>query len=173
MPVHGDYLGMRLEISDLDAENRAYFAHCAAHDFRLQSCKACSLLRYPPTTACPWCSHADSAWLPVEGRGTVYSYGEVHQAIQPAFKSHLPYHVLLVELDTQKDHPTRHQSLRIVGNLVEPNGTLAGPDRVRSVGIGTRVRMVFCDVADGLALPQWTVDETSIQPVAPWRYPQE
>ena len=101
MPITGEYLGMRLEISDLDTENRAYFSYCAAHDFRLQACTACSLLRYPPTTACPWCANPGAQWTPVQGRGTVYSYGEVHQAIQPAFKTRLPYHVLLVELDEQ------------------------------------------------------------------------
>jgi hypothetical protein len=44
---------------------------------------------------------------------------------------------------------------------------------VKRVGIGTRVRMVFSDVAPGLALPQWTIDETAAQPDKPWRYPQE
>ena len=39
------------------------------------------------------------------------------------------------------------------------------------VGIGTRVRMVFSPVTDGLALPQWTIDEDAEQPV-PWRYAQ-
>jgi hypothetical protein len=28
-------------------------------------------------------------------------------------------------------------------------------------------------VSDGLALPQWTIDETAAQPEKPWRYPQE
>jgi uncharacterized protein len=44
---------------------------------------------------------------------------------------------------------------------------------VRNVGIGTRVRLVFADVAPGLALPQWAIDETAAQPAKPWRYPQE
>jgi len=30
---------------------------------------------------------------------------------------------------------------------------------VKSVGVGTRVRMVFSDVSAGIALPQWTIDE--------------
>jgi uncharacterized protein len=34
------------------------------------------------------------------------------------------------------------------------------------------LRMVFADVAPGLALPQWTIDE-SAAPGTPWRYPQE
>ena len=40
---------------------------------------------------------------------------------------------------------------------------------MRAVGIGTRVRMVFSDVAPGLSLPQWTLDESAVQPVSPWR----
>ena len=126
-----------------------YFKHCAAHDFHLQQCDDCKLLRYPPTTACPWCTCLTSTWTPVEGKGEVHSYEEVHHAIQPAFKAHTPYLVLLVDLDTQKGQPTRDEALRVVGNLTTPDGKLAPPDVVKRVGIGSRVRMVFTDVADG------------------------
>jgi len=98
--ISAQYLGMPLEINDLDHENLNYFAYCAKHDFRLQRCASCKLLRYPPTTACPWCSELSSEWVSVEGRGTVHSYTEVHHAIQPAFKQYTPYLVLLVELGT-------------------------------------------------------------------------
>ena len=47
------------------------------------------------------------------------------------------------------------------------------PEMVKTVGIGTRLRMVFADVGPGLAIPQWTIDETATQPEKPWRYPQE
>ena len=60
-----------------------------------------------------------------------------------------------------------------MGNLTTPDGTLAPPEMVKSVGIGTRVRMVFADVAPGLAIPHWTIDEAASQPAKPWRYPQE
>lgn len=171
--ISAQYLGMPLEINDLDHENLNYFAYCAKHDFRLQRCASCKLLRYPPTTACPWCSELVSEWVSVEGRGTVHSYTEVHHAIQPAFRSHTPYLILLVDLDTQKGQPSEHEALRIVGNLVTPAGTLAPPEMVRSVGIGTRVRMVFADAGPGLAIPHWTIDEGAAQPATPWRYPQE
>lgn len=173
MAIQAQYLGMPLDVNDLDAENLTYFRHCAAHDFHLQSCVACGLIRYPPTTACPWCASPDARWVPVEGRGAVHSYTEVHHAIQPAFKAHLPYLVLLVDLDTQKGKPTADEALRVVGNLATPDGRLAPPEMVRRVGIGTRLRMVFADVAPGLALPQWTIDEAAPQPEKPWRYPQE
>ena len=173
MAVNATYLEMPLGISDLDLENAAYFRHCAAHHFHLQACAACKLLRYPPTTACPWCACLESTWVPVEGKGTVHSYSEVHHAIQPAFKGHVPYLILLVELDTQRGRPTEHEALRVAGNLTTPDGTLAPPELVRRVGIGSRMRMVFSDVAEGLALPQWTLDEDAAQPASPWRYPQE
>ncbi len=173
MSIAADYLGMPLSIDELDAENLAYFRHCAAHDFHLQQCGACQLVRYPPTTACPWCMSPQSTWVPVDGKGAVHSYTEVHHAIQPAFKAHTPYLVLMVDLDTQKGKPSEHDALRVVGNLATPDGKLAPPELVKTVGIGTRVRMVFSDVAPGLSLPQWTIDETAQQPAKPWRYPQE
>jgi uncharacterized OB-fold protein len=169
--VEGDYLGMPLRIDALDGENLAYFRHCAAHAFHLQRCAACDLLRYPPTTGCPWCGRPEAIWTPVEGKGAVYTYAEVHHAIQPAFQGHLPYLILIVELDTQKGVPGEHDALRIAGNLVSPDGALAPPELVAAVGIGTRMRLVFKDVAVGLAVPLWTIDETAAQP-APWRYPE-
>lgn len=173
MGVQATYLGMPLDINDLDVENLAFFKHCAEHSFHLQKCSACGLLRYPPTTACPWCTSPKSEWVPVDAKGAVHSYTEVHHAIQPAFKAHTPYLILVVDLDTQKGKPTEHEALRVVGNLTTPDGKLAPPDVVRTVGIGTRVRMVFADAGPGLALPQWTIDEGAQQPDKPWRYPQE
>lgn len=173
MALTGEYLGMTLTIEDVDAENHAFFEYCAKGEFRLQRGKSSGLLRYPPTTACPWTTDRDSEWVVVEGRGAVHSYTEVHHAIQPAFREKVPYMVLLVDLDEQKGKPTEHEALRVAGNLVTPDGILAPPDMVRSVGIGTRVRMVFSDVGDGFAVPNWTLDETAEQPTDPWRYPQE
>ena len=171
MAINAQYLGMALDVNDLDTENLTYFRHCAAHQFHLQQCTACNLLRYPPTTGCPWCASPEARWVPVEGRGSVHSYTEVHHAIQPAFRGRTPYMVLLVDLDTQKGKPTPDEAIRVVGNLTTADGVLAPPEMVRKVGIGTRVRMVFADVGDGLSLPQWTIDESA--PGSGWRYPQE
>jgi uncharacterized OB-fold protein len=172
MTIQGNYIGMALEVSDLDVENVEYFRHCAAHDYHLQRCDDCALVRYPPTTACPWCASPKSSWVAVEAKGTVHSYVEVHHAIQPAFKSKLPYMILLVDLDTQKGKPSEHEALRVVGNLCDKKGELAAADLVKKVGIGTRVSMVFADVAPGLSIPHWTIDEAAKQPANPWRYPE-
>ncbi len=171
--LQGEYLGMTLTIEDVDKENLAFFNYCAEGDFRLQRGKKSGLLRYPPTTACPWTRDREYDWISVEGKGEVHSYNEVHHAIQPAFRQYVPYMLLIVDLDTQKGAPSEHEALRVAGNLVTPDGTLAPPDVIQRVGIGTRVRMVFTQISDGFAIPQWTIDEDAAQPETPWRYPQE
>lgn len=68
MPVQGEYMGMMLSIDDLDHENLDFFRYCHAGDFRLQRGKTSGLLRYPPTTACPWTGERESEWVSVEGK---------------------------------------------------------------------------------------------------------
>lgn len=120
--------------------------------------------------SCPWCASPDSEWSSVDGRGEVHTYSEVHHAVQPGLAQHLPYLVLIVDLDVQRGLPSPHQALRVVGNLVDSEGNLASTADIEAVGIGTRVRLVFTDVAPGLALPQWTIDKDAHQPAAPWRW---
>ena len=54
MPIQAEYMGMMLTVDDVDKENREFFKFCAQGEFRLQRGKKSGLLRYPPTTACPW-----------------------------------------------------------------------------------------------------------------------
>lgn len=170
MDTRYEYKGMTLHLASIDEVNRAYFAHCARHDFHLQACAPCGLVRYPPSAGCPWCGAAEHAWRPVEGKGTVHAYHEVTHAIQPGFAPHTPYLVLLVELEVQRGVPSEHEALRVFGNLVTPDGALAPPQEVAKVGIGSRVRMVYTDIGEGMSMPQWTLDTGAPQP-PPWRYP--
>ena len=110
-------------------------------------------------------------WKPMSGKGHVYSYAEIHHAIQPAFREHTPYALLLVELDEQKDQPNEYDGLRLNGNLVTNDGVLAPPDLVAQIGIGSRVRVIMNDLGEGIALPQWVLDDSVKQPENVWRYP--
>lgn len=169
MALQGEHLGIKLVLGDEDPENRDFFAWCGRHELRLQRWQSNGLMSYPPGTASPWDGTQEFEWAPIEGRGTVMSYSEVHHAIMPMFKEHLPYLLLRVELDEQQGQPSEHEAIRFLGNLVTPEGAFAPPELVRQVGIGTRVRIVYVDVGEGFAIPQWTVDETVDQP-KPWRY---
>lgn len=172
MDTTGHYLGMPLMISALDKENAAYFSYCARGELRLQRCRACDLMRHPPGPACPWCAGDAFDWLPVSGRGTIYSYTEVRHAVQPAFRDHVPYMALLVELEEQRGKPSEHEALRIIGNLASPDARLATPEVVRNVGIGTPVRVVFAVAGSEIAIPLWTLDENRAAVGAVWRYPE-
>ena len=134
MSLSGEYLGMPVLIDDLDKDNQTFYRYCAHNELRVQECLDCGLKRLPPTSACPFCASERVQWSPVEGRGTVYSYGEVHHAIQSAFRLHAPYQLLLVELDEQKDIPNPYDGLRLQGNLAEIDGSLATKETVKKVG---------------------------------------
>jgi hypothetical protein len=160
-----EYRGMNLVIPENDSEWREYFAEARKHRLVVRRCQSCGLLRYPPTAACPWCMELGFTWEPLSGRGTIYSYEIVVHAIQPGFKEMAPYAVVLVELDEQRGKPTADEGLRVVANLVTPDFK---PEAEVNVGIGKRVRVVFQDLADHIALPQFTLSD---EPAAgtPWR----
>src|SRR5207247_6906483 len=101
----------------------------------------------------PWCTDLGWSWQEVSGRGTIYSYEIVVHAIQPGFKEVAPYPVVLVELDEQRGAPTADEALRMVANLVTSGG---GMEDQKNVAIGKRVRVVFDDLGDHIALPQLT-----------------
>jgi len=160
MPQPVTYRGMSLLIPDNDSEWKEFYAHCRAHRLMLRACAQCGLMRYPPTHACPWCTSLEWTWREVSGRGTIHSYETVVHAIQPGFKDATPYTVVLVELDEQRGKPTADEALRIIGNLVKADLTM---EDEAQVAIGKRVRVVFQDLAEHIALPQFALTDEPAQ----------
>ena len=151
-----EYRGMNLIIPEQDREFRPYFEAAGSGQLMLPKCSACSLLRYPPGIACPWCNSLESDWVELSGKGTIYSYEIVTQAIQPGFAEWVPYPVVLVELDEQRGAPTADEALRLIANLVTADFQ---PESEANVAIGKRVRAVFQPIGDGLALPQFALTD--------------
>ena len=156
MPQPVTYRGMPLVVPDNDSEWNEYFGLARQHKLMLRACRACGLMRYPPMHACPWCMDLGWRWQEVSGRGTIHSYEVVHHAIQPGFKDMTPYAVVLVELDEQRGTPTPDEALRIIGNLVKAD--FSAEDEAK-VAIGKRVRVVFQDLAEHFALPQFALTD--------------
>jgi hypothetical protein len=154
MPQPVTYRGMALLVPDNDSEWKEFYEHARAHKLVVRKCKACGLMRYPQSHACPWCMELGWTWQELSGKGTVYSYEIVHHAIQPGFKDSTPYATILVELDEQRGKPTADEGLRIIANLVKADGSF---EDATKVAIGKRVRVVFQDLADHLALPQFAL----------------
>ena len=85
----------------------------------------------------------------MSGRGTIWSFVVAHPPLLPAYQELAPYNVVVVALD---EEPT----IRLVGNLVpDEEGAIDAIDP-ETIEIGQPVRVVFQEIAEGVALPRWT-----------------
>jgi uncharacterized OB-fold protein len=121
------------------------------------------MLRGAIGAACPFCGSPDWSWHEVSGRGVIYSYQIVTQAVHPAFADWVPYPVVLVELDEQRDVPWRGGaeeetvSLRLIANLVTSDPAIGEAEE--NVAIGKRVQVCFLDLDETMALPQFRLSD--------------
>jgi uncharacterized OB-fold protein len=95
---------------------------------------------------CPHCHRTDPAFAfePVSGRGSVRSWTTVRQSFLPGFDEDLPFVLVDVELDDQRD-------LRMIGRLLD------GPDA--PLHLGDRVTAAFEDLAPGVAVPAFVLEQ--------------
>ena len=130
-----------------DPDCAPFWAGTASGQLLVQACASCGRKRVPPRPMCPGCTSLRHAWLPMSGRGRIWSFVIVHPPLLPAYAALAPYNVVTVALD---EDPT----LRLVGNLVaSPDGPINQIDP-SSIRIGEAVRVVFQQV-DDVFLPRW------------------
>ena len=169
------YERLKLYVSPTDSEHRGYYEAAKQGNLVVQRCGECNLLRGSIGAACPFCTSLQWDWHPVSGKGVIYSYQIVTQAVHPAFYDWIPYPIVLVELDEQRKVPWRdahedeYVSLRIVANLVKVDDPTA-PEDEDNVAIGKRVEVCFLDVDETMALPQFRLSAEPPE-VTPWKAP--
>lgn len=112
-----------------------FWEGCARNELLLQRCSACGTFRHPPSAVCPNCLSAHHAWVPSSGRGTIYTFAVVRQALSKAWEDKVPYTVAVIELE---------EGPRFLTELVGID-----PDAVR---IGLPVEVTFTQ-RDGATLP--------------------
>jgi hypothetical protein len=120
-------------------DTRPFWDACRRHELVVQRCAGCHAFRHPPSPVCWRCRGFAHVWVPVSGRGTVFSYAAVHRAFLPGLEAAVPYVVAVVALD---DAP----GVRLVSNLID------GPP-----AIGLPVEVVFDDVSDTVSVPRFRV----------------
>jgi len=118
---------------DPDVESVGFWEATARGEFALDRCRDCRRWQHPPVERCRQCG-GPTAFEPVAGTGTVFSYIVMRRASVGGFEEHLPYVVALIELDDQP-------GLRF-------NGRIVGLDPAQ-IEIGQRVRAEILDVAPG------------------------
>lgn len=111
----------------------------AAHERRLviQRCE-CGHLSHPPVASCPVCHASAFTWAQMSGRGKVYAFTWVNHSVHPVSAGAVPYIIVLVELE---------EGPRILTNLRNCD--------VQDVRVGLPVQVLFEDVSDTIALPQF------------------
>jgi hypothetical protein len=77
--------------------NAEFYRWAAQGELRLQRCADCGTWRHPPRHRCASCGSGATTWVPVSGRGHIFSWTVTHQALDPAFE--VPYAVVVVELE--------------------------------------------------------------------------
>lgn len=112
----------------------------AARERRLvvQRCSGCGELRFPPRELCSRCWSREAEWVPVSGRGEVFSFYWMHQVYHPGFAAEVPYAVVIVALE---------EGPHVLSNMV-------GCSR-EELRIGLPVEVTFEDASDEVTLPKF------------------
>ena len=115
-----------------------FFEAAHRHELVVQRCSRCGTLRFPARTICSRCLSREAGWVPVSGRGAVFSFAVMHQAIHPGFAAEVPYAVVVIELE---------EGPRLLSNLVDCP--------IEKIRIGLPVEVVFEQAAPELTLPKF------------------
>ena len=122
----------------IDDGNRPFWEGARQGRLTLQRCAACRHIRYPISHVCPKCLSDRLDWVPLSGRGTVYSSIVFHQVYQPAFALDVPYNVSLIQLE---------EGPRMFSNVVG-----IAPSAVK---VGDAVTVTFDAVTPEVSIPRF------------------
>jgi uncharacterized OB-fold protein len=125
-------------IPEADEESREFYEGARRHELMLMRCESCGAWRLPSRPRCPDCWSTATEWARASGRGTLYSFGIMHQKF-PGFEDETPYQYAVVELE---------EGPRIFSNVVGvPDGELR---------CDMALQAVFDDVSDDTTLVRFT-----------------
>ena len=96
-------------IPEADDASRPFFEGGLSGKLMLMRCTDCGVHRMPSRMHCDVCLSSGTEWVAATGRGTVRTFGVMHQKYHAGFYDELPYNLAIVELD---------EGPRLVTNLV-------------------------------------------------------
>lgn len=119
-------------------QTQPYWDHLKQHNFSLQKCQACGHIRFPVLSVCPDCLSDQAEWVPLSGRGKVWSWVKFFQLYHPGWENETPYNVVYVLLD---------EGIGIMSNLVNVD-----PD---DIYMEMPVQVYYDDVTSEVTLPKF------------------
>ena len=132
----------------VDEQSAPFWEAAGDHRLVLARCDACQRINHPPDVVCGHCHdpagrfHHDQ----VDTGATVMSWITVRQPFLPGFDELVPFLLVDASLDADRD-------VRLIGRLLD------GP--TTQLSVGARVRVEFEDIAPGVALPAFVLDDTT------------
>ena len=115
---------------------RPWWEACREGRLLLPRCGDCGQHFFRPELACTHCFSLNWDWVEACGRGTLYSYSEVHRAPVPGFKT--PFYFAIVELE---EGPT------MFSHVVECSS--------EQLKIGMPLQVVFEELTAEVTLPKF------------------
>jgi uncharacterized OB-fold protein len=127
-----------------DEIDKPFWDACNEGRLIMQHCGACDRYQYPPESNCRECGSADRlGWRQIQGRGTIYSYGVIHDTPIASLQPDQPFNVAVIDLD---ECPGINVLSHLPGTPVD------------EVPIGAPVELTFVVTpATGQKVPEWTV----------------
>ena len=86
-----EYFPAGLPLPAITDDTRPFWDNCRRRTLTVQRCGACGAFRHPPAPVCWQCRSFAHEWVPVSGRGTVFTHAVVHRAFLPALEGRVPY----------------------------------------------------------------------------------
>lgn len=133
-----------------DTDSGPFWAAARERRLVVQRCDDCGALRFPPHPYCGHCRSPAMSWVPVSGRGRIWSYVVIHSPVLPAYEPFVPYPVVAIELEEDP-------SLRMLGNLLTDENAPIDSVDLAQISIGLPVEVIFQTVAPDVVLPQWRI----------------
>jgi hypothetical protein len=124
-------------IPEPDEASAPFWEGSLKGELRLMRCSVCNTVRLPSRKHCDQCLSDEYEWVVASGKGTLRTFGIMHQRYHPGFADELPYVVAIVELEEGPRLPT---------NLVEMG------DHDPTVGMPLEITW---DKYDDVALPKF------------------
>lgn len=126
---------------EITPETEVFWDATTDGELLLRRCPDCDTVYHYPRTLCPNCLNDDTEWIEASGTGVVYSYTVTRQT-RGEYGDSTPYVLAYVELE---------EGPRIMTNIVG-----CDPD---DVTVGQKVKVVFDDVDEDVALYRFTPQE--------------
>ena len=119
-------------------ELEPFFAAAQRRQLVVQRCRQCDTHRFPAREICSECLSNVADWVPVSGKGEIFSFNVMHQIYHPGFAAEVPYAVVVIKLA---------EGAKMLSNVVD-----VAPHDIR---IGMPVEVTFEDITDEITLPKF------------------